>query len=142
MREIDRIVLHHSGRGVFGMLEFPIFTNLMHKNKYHFLVERDGKVYNGRPIEIPGEHTDAYDPHSVGICLIGNLNKRVPTEKQNRVLINLVSGICQEFHLSPSDIYGHRELEQTICPGRNVNLDEIRGQVEETLFVDSLPVIF
>ena len=38
---------------------------------YHYVIDRDGKMGAGRPIERPGAHVYGYNDYSVGVALVG-----------------------------------------------------------------------
>jgi len=45
---------------------------------YTFLVCEDGRVYEGRGWNVKGSHTLGYNEISIGICLIGDYQTRLP----------------------------------------------------------------
>jgi N-acetylmuramoyl-L-alanine amidase len=38
---------------------------------YHYIIDLDGVVHDGRPIEKPGAHCVKHNTHSLSICYIG-----------------------------------------------------------------------
>jgi len=143
MREINKIVIHHTGSSILGPLDSPKLVKLRHKYLrgfddigYHYLIGNgyltgDGEIYQGRDIERIGAHAKGHNQDSLGIALIGNYNISKPTEKQWESLIELLYSQCDMYDLQPRDIYGHKELEgtDTSCPGRNINMDKVRRDV-------------
>ena len=75
------IALHHAGRsygcgrGALQMLDIQ----RSHQKKdfddigYHFGVDCDGKIYEGRDIRLKGTHLEHYNSHAIGIVLLNNL---------------------------------------------------------------------
>ena len=72
MRHINRIILHctatREGR------DYSVDTiRKWHTDKgwsdigYHYLVARDGAIYEGRPVERMGAHVRGYNANSIGI---------------------------------------------------------------------------
>ncbi len=66
---------------------------------YHWVIERDGSVKQGRAIDDWGAHVKSHNHESVGICLVGGLNANGwPddnfTALQKRMLKFLAAG-CQ-----------------------------------------------
>jgi len=57
--------------------------------------------------------------HTIGICLIGNGDRRPFTERQNRSLISLVRRLQQKLGIPSSAVYRHSELAPGVSdPGR------------------------
>ena len=66
---------------------------------YHWVIERDGSVKQGRAVDDWGAHAKGHNHQSVGICLVGGLNDDGQpddnfTVLQKRMLKFLVTG-CQ-----------------------------------------------
>ena len=74
------MVLHH--RAGDGDAEG---IHKLHKDRgysgigYHFYVRKDGKIYQGRPIETVGAHTLGANQKSIGICFEGDFEKEMAT---------------------------------------------------------------
>ena len=56
---------------------------------YHYLIGIDGKVHEGRNVNISGAHTAGYNAHSIGVCYVGGLDKNhkakdTPQHKKHR----------------------------------------------------------
>ncbi len=61
----------------------------------------------------------------IGICLVGDFNKTVPTNKQLQSLVKLVRFLQQRYGIPTSQIYGHGTTpgaHQTDCPGKNFSV--------------------
>jgi len=43
---------------------------------YHFLVDRDGNIYEGRPLSALGAHVAGHNQGNVGIAVLGDFNER------------------------------------------------------------------
>jgi len=61
---------------------------------YHFVVELDGTVYDGRPLEIAGAHARGHNSQSIGICYVGGVDsdmeaKDTRTNEQAIALVEL-----------------------------------------------------
>jgi N-acetylmuramoyl-L-alanine amidase len=68
-----------------------------------------------------------FNEHGIGICLIGDFESSRPTAQQLEALDRLIAFLCQQCHISPDRVYGHREVtHKTLCPGRYCNMDSIR----------------
>jgi len=42
---------------------------------YHYVIRRSGAIEPGRPESEVGAHAQGYNAHSLGICLVGGVNK-------------------------------------------------------------------
>ncbi|MGX5820088.1 family 10 glycosylhydrolase [Chitinophaga lutea] len=89
---------------------------------YHFLIARDGTIYEGRDPKTVGETATEYDPtgHLLITCL-GNMEEQQPTPAQLDALVRLTAAMCKQYNISPSTIASHRDhSHQTTCPGKNL----------------------
>ena len=75
----DTIVIHHSGNAK----HFPTVKDVQNEHMdemdkadigYHFAVDKNGKIYEGRPINIKGAHVDKANTGKIGIVLLGDLS--------------------------------------------------------------------
>jgi len=86
---------------------------------YHYIIDLDGVVHDGRPIEKPGAHCVKHNTHSLSICYIGGTDahgraKDTRTLEQKKSLKNLIHGLMFRFH--DAKIYGHNEFSDKDCP--------------------------
>lgn len=96
---------------------------------YHFLIGRDGRVFQGRPLYAQGAHSDGDNNiGNVGICLLGNFvsqasrgpgytKVQAPTVKQMEGLERLVAEVRSEYGIPASQVWGHQHWKATECPG-------------------------
>jgi len=92
---------------------------------YGYFIEYDGTVYQGRSDHEEQAHTVGdvahyYNRTSIGICLQGNFENEYPTLNQIMALKELLDRKKVEYQISNERVYGHRELQATLCPGRNL----------------------
>jgi N-acetyl-anhydromuramyl-L-alanine amidase AmpD len=89
---------------------------------YNFIIEREGRVVEGRPLDVPGAHCRAGDMNrrSIGVALIGDLDCRPPTWMQAEALASLLRELMAKHRIPPARVLGHREVAgaATACPGR------------------------
>ena len=87
-----------------------------------------------------GAHAYGENYHTVGINVTGNFDKEIPTKAQLESLTELVTALCRIYHIEPSatTIVGHRDLNDTDCPGKNLYalLPPLRADVKAQLLVD------
>lgn len=98
---------------------------------YQFFITKDGVINRGRPESAEGAHTKGENNHSIGICLEGNFEEEYINDKQREALINLSIYICLKYDIN--NIVGHKDLGNTLCPGANTDIKEIRNRVLEGL---------
>lgn len=122
-REIRSIIVHHSASAV-GTTADDI--RRMHTSKcpndpskpwtdvgYHELIEDDGKIVAGRPVERPGAGVAGHNRHTIHVCLVGD-GRRGFSDAQMKSLASLLR---QYRRLQPGiDILGHNDLANTLCP--------------------------
>jgi len=89
---------------------------------YHFLIDPNGNVYEGRNVFTVGETATEYDPtgHLLITCL-GNFEEQEISEEQLEALIHLIAHCCNKYKISPETIASHKDYsKQTVCPGKNL----------------------
>jgi hypothetical protein len=89
---------------------------------YHYVIDLDGKIYQGRTIEYAGDTNTEYDPagHAL-ICVVGNYEEMSPSENQLAAVVKLMSMLAEKYHVSPGAIKGHLDYSKmTVCPGKNL----------------------
>ena len=128
MRKIDLIVIHCAATKPnqdIGRAEIDRW----HRERgwlgigYHYVIRRDGRVENGRPLEKAGAHVQGLNANSIGICLVGGLNAKgqpAPefTAEQWDALETLVRTLKKQF--PNARIAGHNEFAAKACPSFNV----------------------
>ena len=84
---------------------------------YHKIIEKDGRIVDGRPLYWMGAHVKGFNNVSLGVCLIG---KNDFTRDQFSSLKKLLLEWSSEF--PNAKIIGHRDITQTnkTCPNFNV----------------------
>jgi len=126
MRKIAKIVVHHTGVDTsLEKLRASVQRRGYSDIPYHFVIDTDGTLHATRPITRMGAHCKGHNADSVGIALMGNLDKVPPTEAQVATLTRLLADLRRKF---PVPVFGHGELRNTACPGRYLRpvLDALR----------------
>jgi N-acetylmuramoyl-L-alanine amidase len=80
---------------------------------YHFVILTDGTVQKGRDITEVGAHVQGFNSQSLGICLVGGLDKNgksadTYTVAQKTTLAALVKELLQTF--PNAVVQGHRDF--------------------------------
>ncbi|MGG7078901.1 peptidoglycan recognition protein family protein [Clostridium sardiniense] len=94
---------------------------------YHYYIKKDGTIYKGRDEKMQGAHAINENSKSIGVCLEGNYEKETPPKNQIDSLVKLGSSLIIKYNME--DIVGHRDCNQTLCPGKNINIEEIKTKV-------------
>lgn len=88
---------------------------------YHFYIDANGQVAEGRDQRFAGDTNTNYNPAGhIGIALEGNFEKEHPTPAQEQALAALLSRLMQEHGLTAADVGTHKNFAATACPGRHL----------------------
>jgi len=92
---------------------------------YHYLIDRDGTITEGRPIEKDGAHVKGHNRGTIGISLWGGHGASKDdafddhfTDAQAEALRDLIGGLRRDHGAVP--VTGHNEYANKGCPGFNV----------------------
>jgi hypothetical protein len=107
---------------------------------YHFMIAPDGRIFQARPLQYEPESNTKYPLNGhVGVELMGNFQEQRPSLAQLKSTVALVAWLCQDLHIDPSQIAGHKDRAkgQTVCPGKDLYRyladGEFVGWVKQTL---------
>lgn len=135
LRRVDaysRITVHHAGCGVnFHTQEAEVAYDIEsirvgHLARrfgdigYHFVVDRAGRVWEGRSLQYMGAHVSHENEQNIGLMLLGNFEEQQPASRQLEALASLTGVLRRRFGIAPRQVYGHRDLGHTLCPGRHL----------------------
>lgn len=127
-QKANKIIVHHNGAGskpnipdfkgketIRAIERWHVEVNNWNALGYHFIIAPNGDIYQGRPIFVRGAHAGYKNNiNSIGIMLYGNFDYENPTTEQIKALKELI------VHLNIYDIYGHKDVRNTTCPGKNL----------------------
>lgn len=136
----DKLIVHHTGgtdanpladtshhtfeivdayhKGLWGFR-----STLGHYIGYHYFIEKDGKVTQGRADNEEGAHTLGQNTKSIGICLAGNFDATLPTEAQIKALTKLLKELSVKYNIPASNIFPHRKFANKTCYGSKLAND-------------------
>ena len=129
MNGITRITVHHTSElpGMTTNHDRSTVLNIQRLHHghgwadigYHFLVGRDGRVYEGRSLRAQGAHAgnNELNQHNLGIALIGDFMTQLPNRAQLDTLSKMITHYQSTYRISSQRVYGHRDLKATLCPG-------------------------
>ena len=129
MRKIDKIILHCAatpeGRDIKmeTIKSWHVKGNGWSDIGYHFVIELDGAVKNGRALHKMGAHTRGENAHSIGVCYVGGIDKNknakdTRTDAQKDSLNKLISALMLDH--SEASVHGHNEFSAKACPSFDV----------------------
>lgn len=104
---------------------------------YHYYIDRHGNVFKTHKHTDVTSHTSnkKYKAVSLSICLQGDFTKEVLKEKQQIELTKLLNYLMNQYDLESSDVFGHKEVNETKCPG-NINLEWIIEYANELHWIN------
>ena len=85
MGHINKITVHHTtAPSNLHRMSDLTYLNIIEKTHqkrgyacvgYHYLIGRDGTIYQGRPVKYQGAHVSGANPNNIGVSLIGDFTK-------------------------------------------------------------------
>jgi hypothetical protein len=90
---------------------------------YHYLIDLDGHIYEGRDWRYMGETNTTYDPsgHFL-ISVIGNYERQEATQAQLEAIADLMAWATAHFDVPLDRIGGHYDYASTTCPGEHLRM--------------------
>jgi len=93
---------------------------------YHYVIERDGQLRQGRNLDHPGNHARGYNRNSIGICMVGGRKANTTKAEDNFMpsqyltLKVLLDGMAKTY--PEAELCGHRDLDGVThsCPSFDV----------------------
>lgn len=139
----DGIIIYDSGamQGSAATLAAEHKSKNLHGLAHHFVIgngsgQGDGELHVGYRwlMQAPGAHAagpdqDVYNRRYIGICLIGDGDRRPFTEAQMRRLVELVRSLQEELDLPSHAVLLARDTSATTSPGRFFPESTIRGSL-------------
>jgi LysM repeat protein len=134
----QRIVLHHSATTeatIKAMNQYHLQQRHMENGlAYHFVIGngrgmKDGEIYVGNrwKKQLDGGHlaSAAQNRTSLGICLVGNFDREVPTPRQMQSLTALVAALQRRCGLPDPAVVTHQQINTTPtrCPGKRFPME-------------------
>jgi N-acetyl-anhydromuramyl-L-alanine amidase AmpD len=130
--KIEHITIHHAGviddgskSGVQKMKDLQTFS-LEEKGwgdvPYHFVIDLQGRLYEGRDVKYAGDTNTNYDPTGhLLICVNGNYEEQQVTSESYETLVHFTAKMAETYSIPVEKIKTHRDYAtDTVCPGRNL----------------------
>jgi hypothetical protein len=134
---------------------------------YHFVLDESGRVYQGRPFGnrttpfedgpplVQGAHVGGANTGNIGVCMLGcyhppastpsfPCNDRMSPSMADSAAV-MFAFLSERYSVVPSNLFGHRDLGSTACPGDNnynnyLANDAMEERIEELLITGNAPL--
>ena len=142
--DVKLLVIHHTGEyetvetaklsgkeRVRAIYKHHALSNGWGDIGYHFLIDSDGTIYEGRAggERVVGAHAYCANVATLGIALIGNFQRRYPSDEQLQSLRWLLDDLASEYKIRLNGrvsyhgkmmptVVAHRDVGNTQCAGR------------------------
>ena len=89
---------------------------------YHYIIDLDGKIYEGRKIEYAGDTNTEYDPSGHALIeVVGNFEEVEPNQEQLDAVVRMMSYLSMKYSVPVDSIRAHKDYSsKTVCPGKNL----------------------
>lgn len=125
MKKINKIIIHCTATPE-GRNHTVADVRAWHKQRgftdigYHYLIDIEGNILQGRPLSLQGAHTVGHNHDSIGIAYVGGMSKDMKFPKDTRTfeqkesILKLLRELVIKY---PNvEIYGHRDFANKSCP--------------------------
>ncbi|HVF19377.1 MAG TPA: peptidoglycan recognition protein [Mycobacteriales bacterium] len=154
---VDAVVVHHTvNANDYAQADVPAIIRAIYAFHvrgrgwddiaYNLLVDRFGRIYEGRAggfrsRAIKGSHTGGFNERTVGVAMIGDLDRALPEAPMVEGVARVASWAADRWGFDPRTdvrlvskgssrypsgravtvprVLGHRDLSSTACPGRH-----------------------
>jgi len=131
MNGVQRITIHHDAINSSGLVRQADVARRLESIRrahlargsewvdigYHYIIDPEGRIWQGRPISIEGAHVAKTNPHNLGVMLMGNFDEHRPSQQALATLDAFVTDQMRRFRVPINRVYTHKELRETACPG-------------------------
>lgn len=138
VRKWTHIIIHHTGaeeKDADQVRRYHLSLGWRDVG-YHYVVERDGRVVQGRGLDLVGAHCKASSMNykGIGIAVIGNLQNHSILPAQEKAVVQLAGDLMGRFAIPLSNVLGHNEVPgaATACPGRHLSMASLRSAVKSS----------
>ena len=129
--KIEKITIHHGGvvddgkedskKKTLGLQIFSQNDRKWADVPYHYMIDLNGNILEGRDEGYAGDSNTPYDPTTHFLIeVMGNYMVQKLNEKQYQSMVNLCVYACLKYNISPDTIKGHKDYAETQCPGDDI----------------------
>lgn len=89
---------------------------------YHFVVDRAGRIWEGRSLRFQGAHVKWCNEHNIGVLCLGNFEEQQPSPAQVAGLERTLAALRAYYGIPGVRVRTHREwpTARTLCPGASL----------------------
>jgi hypothetical protein len=143
MLPVTSITVHHEGMEAFTDTSTPDTIERLrrvwngHDGRgfgdigYHFVVDRAGRIWEGRSLRYQGAHVRSHNEGNIGIMCLGNFDEQRVSEAQRAALEHQLRVLSAKYRVKSRSIKTHKEWVSTACPGRD--LQRLMGPIRTKL---------
>jgi len=131
MRQVAQITVHHEGWKPVWFSDAKATAQRIdlirrsHLNRmragdigYHFIIDRAGRVWEGRSLRYQGAHVRNHNEFNIGVMVLGNFDQQSPSSRQLLGLQNTLALLMKQYRVPLSKVKTHQEINPTACPGK------------------------
>jgi hypothetical protein len=134
MLPVEYITVHHDGMTPFTATDYAssaarieLYRN-GHRGRgwgdigYHFVIDREGRIWEGRSLKWQGAHVRNRNEGNLGILVMGNFDEQAPSDRQLAALERHLRTCMSKYKVPVARVRTHREWDgaKTACPGKNL----------------------
>lgn len=133
MNGVSRITVHHEGwtpvtftdaRSTYDRIENIRQIHTRDRGwadiGYHYIIDRAGRILEGRSVAYQGAHVSDNNEHNLGILVLGNFNEQKPSSAQLKSASRFICSVMKTYRVPVTRVYTHQEIKPTECPGQNL----------------------
>lgn len=87
---------------------------------YHYVIDPQGRVWEGRAVRFQGAHVRNNNEHNLGIMVLGNFDEQKPTPEALSTLDAFLADRMRACRIGLDRVYTHQEINATACPGKHL----------------------
>jgi hypothetical protein len=138
MNGVERITVHHEGSGAVEFSDAASTAQRLEMVReyhavergwgdigYHYVIDRAGRVWQGRDVAYQGAHVRDHNAHNLGVMVLGNFDLQRPTDVQVSTLRASLVTLQRSYRIPTQHVYTHQELNPTECPGVALQRDMV-----------------
>lgn len=131
MNGVNRITIHHEGWTPVYFTDYATTAARLERVRqghlsrlnagdigYHYIVDRAGRVWQGRDTRFQGAHVRSNNEHNLGVMCLGNFDQESPTDVQMAAMRDVVAKLMRQYRVPANRVLTHQEINPTACPGR------------------------
>lgn len=137
---VEKLIQHHMAHRTWNFFQVhECHKSLRHEGRswfgigYNYWIGFDGTIFEGRGMMRGAQAGAFWNGRSIGIGFQGHFDHQGMTDAQVESGAWLNAKLLHTENLSLNDIIGHRNVQPTLCPGRNFRMSDLRNRAAELL---------